>query len=495
MRVLIVISARNAENTLKSVLDRIPRDFLRSETMHVLVVDDASPDGTFEVGLSWARGWTDCGVSVLQSPQPRGYGGNLKLAFEWADRNGYDIVVVLHGDGKYAPERLPDLVDPIRDGRADAVIGSRFLEARDPSGGEIPWLRRLANRVLTSVQGRLLGRRLTDVHSGYRAYSTETLRKIPFRLNTDELHFDTEVLIQLVRAGSRILETPIPSYYGDEISTRRGVVYVWASVTATLVALLDSAGIKYRRQFDVERERPRYSPKFGYASSHTLAVDSVSPGARVLDLGCGPGYIARELLAKGCRVVGVDAHAAPAENVNDFIRWELGATDELPFDIGDFDDVLLLDVIEHLDDPERFMRNLRRGAGLEPPRILLSVPNVGYLPMRLMLLMGQFNYGPEGILDFTHRRLYTYESLVSMLRQEGYLIHEIRGVPAPFPKALGMNGLSMMLLRINEWLIKLSRRLFSYQLFLFIEPLPTVDRLLVETLRHTEEKASSVPSA
>ena len=141
------------------------------------------------------------------------------------------------------------------------------------------------------------------------------------------------------------------------------------------------------------------------------------------------------------------------------------------------------------------MRNLRRGAGLDPPRILLSVPNVGYLPMRLILLLGQFNYGPEGILDFTHRRLYTYGSLVSMLRQEGYLIHQIRGVPAPFPKALGLNGVSMALLRINEWLIKLSRRLFSYQLFLFIEPLPTVDRLLVETLRHTEEKASSAPSA
>ena len=186
----------------------------------------------------------------------------------------------------------------------------------------------------------------------------------------------------------------------------------------------------------------------------------------MLDLGCGPGYIARELLAKGCQVVGVDAHPAPAENVNDFIRWELGTTDELPFHVSDFDDVLLLDVIEHLDDPERFMRNLRRGAGLDPPRILLSVPNVGYLPMRLMLLLGQFNYGPEGILDFTHRRLYTYGSLVSMLRQEGYLIHQIRGVPAPFPKALGLNGVSMALLRINEWLIKLSRRLFSYQLFL-----------------------------
>lgn len=491
MRVLIVISARNAENTLKTVLDRIPRDFVQSEAMHVLVVDDASPDGTFEAGLSWARGWTACGVSVLQNPRPRGYGGNLKLAFEWANRNDYDIVALLHGDGKYAPERLPDLIEPIREGRADAVIGSRFREASGPAAGRMPLLRRLANRVLTPLQSWLLGCRLSDVHSGYRAYSIETLRRIPFQLNTDDLHFDTEVLIQLVRAECRIAETPIPTYYGDEISTRRGIVYVLRSFGATLGAVLDSVGVKYRRQFDIKSERPEYSPKFGYASSHTLAVDSVPAGARVLDLGCGRGYVSRELLAKGCRVVGVDACEMPEGNVSEFIRWELGTTDELPFDIGNFDYVLLLDVIEHLDDPERFMRNLRNESGLAPPSILLCVPNVGYLPMRLMLLLGQFNYGPEGILDFTHRRLFTYGSLVSMLRQIGYAIHEIHGVPAPFPKALGTNWVSAALVRLNGWMIALSRRLFSYQLFLFIEPLPTVDSLLVETLRHTEHQTSS----
>ena len=493
MRVLIVISARNAENTLKSVLDRIPRDFVQPETMHVLVVDDASPDGTFEAGLSWARGWTACGVSVLQNPRPRGYGGNLKLAFEWANRKGYDVVALLHGDGKYAPERLPDLIEPIREGRADAVIGSRFREASGPAAGGMPWFRRLANRILTPLQSGLLGVRLSDVHSGYRAYSIETLRRIPFQLNTDDLHFDTEVLIQLVRAGCRIAETPIPTYYGDEISTRRGAVYVLRSLAATMAAVLDSVGIKYRRQFDLKSGRPEYSPKFGYASSHSLAVDSVPAGARVLDLGCGPGYVARELLAKDCRVVGVDSCETPEGNVSEFIRWELGTTDELPFEIKDFDYVLLLDVIEHLDNPERFLRNLRNEAGLDPPSILLCVPNVGFLPMRLMLLLGQFNYGREGILDFTHRRLFTYGSLVSMLRQLGYVIHEIHGVPAPFPKALGMNGVSSALVRLNGWLIEVSRRLFSYQLFLFIEPLPTVDSLLVETLRHTEERTQPSP--
>ena len=494
MRVLIVISARNAATTLESVLDRIPRDLMDQGDMHVLVVDDASPDGTFEIGLSWAEGWTACGVSVLQSPRPRGYGGNLKLAFEWADRNGYDIVVLLHGDGKYAPERLSDLVEPIRASCADAVIGSRFLDSRGPPDGGMPWLRRLANRVLTPLQGWLLGRRLSDWHSGYRAYSVETLRKIPYSLNTDDLHFDTEVLIQLIRAGSRIAETPIPTYYGDEISTRRGLVYVLRSLSSTLAAVLDAVGIKYRRQFDLKGEHAEYSGKFGYASSHTVAVGAVPAGAQVLDLGCGPGYVARELLEKGCRVVGVDAFEAPEENVSEFIRWELGTTDELPFDLTEFDHVLLLDVIEHLDRPERFMRNLRAEAGLNPPNFLLCVPNVGFLPMRVMLLLGQFNYGREGILDFTHRRLFTYGSLISMLRQLGYTIHRVEGVPAPFPKALGNNVLSSALLRLNSGLIGLSRRLFAYQLFLFVEPLPTVDHLLVETLRHTEERTGASPT-
>lgn len=487
LRLLIVISARNAEATLASVLDRIPRDFVHGESMHVLVVDDASPDGTFEAGLEWAEGWTACGVSVLQNPRPQGYGGNLKLAFEFAVENDYTAVVLLHGDGKYAPERLPAIVGPIASGQADAVIGSRFLETSGPAAGGMPFLRRMANRALTPVQSRLLGHRLTDVHSGYRAYSTRALRRIPFQLNTDDLHFDTEVLIQLTRGGFRVEEVPIPTYYGDEISTRRGAAYVANSVGATVAAVLDSVGIKYRRQFDLHDGRPEYSAKLGYASSHTHAIDSVPGGARVLDLGCGSGHVARELLAKGCTVVGVDDRDPPEGNVSEFIRWQLEAPGDLPFDVAEFDYVLLLDIIEHLALPEEFLRKLRAAAGLQPPVMMLSVPNVGYLPMRLMLLFGQFNYGREGILDFTHTRLFTFGSLVSMLRQLGYAIHVVRGVPAPFPKAIGRNTLSLALVRLNDWMIALSRRLFAYQLFLQIEPLPTVDSLLVETLRHTEE--------
>jgi glycosyltransferase involved in cell wall biosynthesis len=491
LRLLIVISARNAETTLASVLDRIPRDFVRSESMHVLVVDDASPDGTFQAGLDWAAGWTACGVSVLQNPRPQGYGGNLKLAFEYAVENRYEAVVLLHGDGKYAPERLPAIVEPILRGEADAVIGSRFLETSGPAEGGMPWLRRVTNRLLTPLQGRLLGLQLTDLHSGYRAYSTQALRAIPFQLNTDDLHFDTEVLIQLTRGSLRIAEVPIPTYYGDEISTRRGVAYVAHSLRSTLAAVFDSIGIKYRRQFDLSSGRPDYSPKLGYPSSHTHAIDAVPRGARVLDLGCGRGYIARELLAKGCEVVGVDDCDAPVGNLSQFIRWRLGESDELPFEVADFDYVLLLDIIEHLARPEDFLHNLRRSAGPSPPVMLLSVPNVGYFPMRLMLMLGQFNYGREGILDFTHTRLFTFGSLIDMLHQLGYAIHEVRGIPAPFPKAIGTHWLSLALVRLNAWFIVVSRRLFAYQLFLRIEPLPTVDSLLVETLRHTEERTTA----
>lgn len=486
MRLLIVISARNAEATLASVLDRIPSAFVERESMHVLVVDDASPDRTFQAGLDWAAGWTACGVSVLQNPRPQGYGGNLKIAFEFAIENGYEAVVLLHGDGKYAPERLPDIVAPVLAGEADAVIGSRFLESQGPASGGMPPLRRLANRWLTPIQSRLLGHAFSDVHSGYRAYATSALAAIPFPLNTDDLHFDTEVLIQLTRGDFRIAEVPIPTYYGDEISTRRGIAYVARSFGATVAALLDSIGIKYRRQYDLSGGRPEYSVKLGYASSHTLAIESVPAGSRVLDLGCGPGWVARELLAKDCTVVGVDDGDEPVGNVSGFIRWRLGESEELPFRVADFDYVLLLDVIEHLASPERFLRSLRRSAGLEPPVMLVSVPNVGFLPMRLMLLLGQFNYGREGILDFTHTRLFTYGSFVNMLRQLGFAIEEVRGVPAPFPKAIGAGFVGLALVRINSALIALSRRLFGYQLFARVEPLPTVDSLLVETLRHTE---------
>jgi glycosyltransferase involved in cell wall biosynthesis len=481
--VLVLVIAHGAEATLARVLDEIPREVAQRYRLHILVIDDASSDDTFGAGSRWAAERGDLDVRVLQNPRPSGYGGNLKLGFEYAIAEGFDLVVLLHGDGKYAPSALPEMLRPLAAGEADAVIGSRFL--RPVGSARMPWIRALANRAATALQNRLLRTRISDFHSAYRAYAVATLRRIPFRYATDGLHIESELLIQLLRAGCRIAEVPIPAYHGDELGYPRGIAYLWSSIASTLAAVFDSLGIKYRRKFDAQFGRPAYSAKLGYTSSHTLAIAAVPPGARVLDVGCGAGHVARELRARGCRVVGADFHDPGTGNFDEFVRWDLDR-EPVPVRVGDFDWLLLLDVIEHLASPERFLAELRDAYELTGPTILLSAPNTAFLPMRIMLLLGQINYGKEGILDFTHTRLLTLGTLRDLLEQIGYEVLEARGVPAPFPKALGDHAFSRALVRLNELAIHVSRRVFAYQVFLRVRPRPTVKSLLAATRHHSE---------
>ena len=189
--------------------------------------------------------------------------------------------------------------------------------------------------------------------------------------------------------------------------------------------------------------------------------------------------MARALTDKGCRVTGVDQFPPYDESVlQEFIQADLNAG-QFPLDAGAFHYVLLLDVIEHLRSPEGLldaMRNSRRQT--EETRIIVSAPNVAFIVTRFMLLLGYFHYGSRGILDLTHTRLFTFATLRNSVEQAGYAIEEIRGVPAPFPLALGNNAFARLLVRINSALIKVSKSMFSYQLFLVARPLPSLEWLL-----------------
>jgi hypothetical protein len=145
----------------------------------------------------------------------------------------------------------------------------------------------------------------------------------------------------------------------------------------------------------------------------------------------------------------------------------------------EFDHVLMLDVIEHLSAPERFMAELQQTLSTRPDiKVILSTGNVAFFVTRLTLLLGQFNYGKRGILDMTHTRLFTFTSFRRLLEQSGFRITEVRGVPGPFPLAMGGSRLSRMLVAVNKALIAISRGLFSYQIFVVAQPVPSLDYLL-----------------
>ena len=209
-RVLVFIVAYNAERTIQEVLGRIPLDMAAFDT-EILIIDDSSQDRTFEMAREYRSQGLQFPITVLFNPVNQGYGGNQKLGFHYAIREHFDIVALVHGDGQYAPEELPRLLSPLIDDEADAVFGSRMMKPMGALQGGMPMYKYVGNRILTTIQNRVLRSHLSEFHSGYRLYSVGALVRIPFDRNSNDFHFDTEIIIQLLRARLRIKELPIPT--------------------------------------------------------------------------------------------------------------------------------------------------------------------------------------------------------------------------------------------------------------------------------------------
>ncbi len=465
------------------------RRSLRHENVEALVIDDSSPDDTFQTGLEYvSRHQHDSGlkITVLRNPENQRYGGNQKLGYRYAIEHGFDFVALVHGDGQYAPECLPDLLAPLIAGEAEAVFGSRMMNRGGAREGGMPLYKLLGNKVLTRFQNALLGSQLTEFHSGYRLYSVRALQRVPFECNTNEFHFDTEIIIQFVLAGMRIKELPIPTYYGDEVCRVDGMKYAWDVCKTMLRARVHGMDLLYDRKFDVDTPSRSYELKLDYPSSHSFALEAARPGSEVLNVGgvkAGPHPGARRARLprdqpRRTRPPGTMARRSSSRGTS--------RRGSFPVDVSRFDQIYLLDVIEHLHEPERFMEELRFAARRHRPEVVLTTANVGFFVTRLMLFFGQFNYGRRGILDRTHRRLFTFGSLQTMLEQSGYKMIETRGVPAPFPLAVKQGGLSRFLLRCNEALLRVSRGWFSYQIFVRAQALPSVHHLLAHTVETSD---------
>ena len=150
---------------------------------------------------------------------------------------------------------------------------------------------------------------------------------------------------------------------------------------------------------------------------------------------------------------------------------------------------MLLDVIEHLKSPEAFLERLRAQFDHDKRTLVLTTPNIAFVVQRLMLALGQFNYGKAGILDRTHTRLFNFRALEALLVDEGFKIKQIRGVPAPFPKVLGNGVLGKTAVSLNEALIRLSKTLFSYQIYVEAETTPGVEFLVHDAIERSRTRA------
>lgn len=177
----------------------------------------------------------------------------------------------------------------------------------------------------------------------------------------------------------------------------------------------------------------------------------------------------------------------PLENFTDYIQLNF---DNQPLDLNmdQYNYIIALDIIEHLSSPEAFLDQIRFNTRLSKTKIILTTPNIGFIIVRLQLLFGGFNYGKKGILDYTHKRLFTFKSLKRLCEQSGYKVKVQKGVPAPFPVAIGNNWLSRFLLAANRAFIGVRKSLFAYQIYAELEPLPMVEHLMKYTMHQSEEK-------
>ncbi len=474
-RIGILVVAYNASTTLRSVLARIDPAF-RPRITAVLVSDDHSGDDTFEVGLRLQREEVGLPLTVVRQPRNLGYGGNQKFGYRWAIEQGLDVIVLLHGDGQYAPELLADLVAPLERQEADVVMGSRMMHPGAARAGGMPRYKYVGNRILTQFQNAVSGLHLSEWHSGYRAFSVPALARIPFEQNSDGFDFDTEVLLQLHDSGARVLEVPIPTYYGDEICYVNGLAYARDVVTDVLRYRLQRVGFG---DDSLAVASESYELKESDDSSHARLVAWLDdrPSARVLDVGCADGLVAAGLRAGGHHVTGIDLIARPGvkDRVDVFVEADLD--EGLPPTITDevFDVVLAADVLEHVRDPESLLGELQDV--LAPGgRLLVSVPNFGHWYPRLRVATGRFDYDRRGILDRGHLRFFTRRSFARILHRAGWHVvrEAVTGLPFDVADRGGETGLGARLRRsvgkVDALGVRLRPTLFGYQLLYELEP-------------------------
>jgi glycosyltransferase involved in cell wall biosynthesis len=471
-RIGVLVVAYNAAGTLAQTLARLPESFA-ARVDHILVCDDASSDDTYEVGQRFQE-TSLLPLTVIRHPENLGYGGNQKSGYAWAISHGLDIVVLLHGDGQYAPECIEDLVAPLVSGDADAVFGSRMLDKGGALAGGMPMYKFVGNKILTTFQNQLAGLDLSEWHSGYRAYRVDALADLGLDAYSDHFDFDTEIILGLAKAQKRIVEVPIPTYYGDEICYVNGMKYA-KDVTGDVIRHWANehgfGGGVSSTETDV------YALKTVHGS-HGVLLNWLDrrPRGRVLDAGCFDGRFADLARRQGHHVTGLDRvkHDGVADRVDAFVEADLNQPlgDAIQ---GEFDVVVAGDILEHVVEPHALLSDLvtKVAPGGE---IMVSVPNFGHWYPRGRIALGRFDYDQRGPLDRGHIRFFTRDMIEELFRTCGLRVIEHRTVGTPFDLLAGDEGatprrtrLTKALTRGDKKLVRAWPRLFGYQFLYRLE--------------------------
>ncbi|MEB3224149.1 MAG: bifunctional glycosyltransferase/class I SAM-dependent methyltransferase [Candidatus Sericytochromatia bacterium] len=467
-RIAIFVIAYDAVNTLARTIDRVPAEVLE-RVEEIFVIDDCSKDNTYYAALGYKQARSLEKLQVFRNPVNLRYGGNQKAGYRYAISRGFDIVVMLHADGQYAPEVLASLLEPLERDEADMVFGSRMAAGGDPLRGGMPLYKFVGNKVLTWIENGVAGMHLSEFHSGYRLYSCAALARLPFEANSDEWHFDTQILLQFKEAGLRIAERPIPTYYGDEICHVNGIAYALNCIRSVLAYRLHRWNWLSLPEYEVLPGR-LYRLKPDPHSSHMVMLEVLrTEGSRdVLEVGTADGFLTEQVKAQGARVTGIEVSPELAQAAAVHCeRMLLGDVESLDLTgLGPFDAVVCGDVLEHLRRPDLALQRLverARPGGL----VLVCVPNIAMWVWRLKLLFGQFDYAPRGPMDTTHLRFFTLKTALRLVKQAGLEVESVTPTPLPLPTlspSFGPGRRLAWLHTLNAMVTRLWPTLLGYQL-------------------------------
>ena len=245
-RVCVVMPAYNAEKTLQKTYDEIPKDIVDE----VILTDDASKDKTVDVAKK-------LGIKTFVHTENKGYGGNQKTCYQEALNHGADIVIMLHPDYQYTPKLITPMASMIAEGIFDAVIGSRILGNKAMMGG-MPFYKYASNRFLTMTENAIINQKLSEYHTGYRAFSRKVLETIPMLENSDDFVFDNQMLCQTLYFGFDLGEVSCPALYFDDassISFSRSVTYGLGVMKTALKYAMAKRGISHFNIFNPSGKR------------------------------------------------------------------------------------------------------------------------------------------------------------------------------------------------------------------------------------------------
>jgi len=348
----------------------------------------------------------------------------------------------------------------------------------------MPLYKWFGNQILTHIENKLLGTHLSEFHTGYRAYRIATLKKLPFIHNSDDFHFDTEIIIQLLATKCNIVEVPIPTFYGDEKCHVNSLKYAKDCVNSIMRYHLVNIGLFYSRNFDfdlfeTESYRFKKSPYslHQYVLRNEFTVDSVT-----IELGANRGLLSSHIAKRVREHWAIDIFTPDLAGDSKALALDLNNlfSDTLPQRY--FDHCFALDVIEHLNDPENFLVEtfniLKANA-----KLYVSTANIAYCPMRMLLSFGQFNYGKRGILDKTHKRLFNVHTLKRLLQSYGFRIEKIVGFGPPLTDLISNRPLMRFIEKIHSFFSRLYPPLFAYNFLIIATRIDSIDDIFKKTIQ------------